>query len=274
MENEYRNLEINDLLEMWEWCSRRLHVKWTRRRKLRNGCFIGLAAALADESTASPFELVKTYKHLPSPFLDQRKLISFWEIRPMALLELSLGTFTKTSRLTRSLNRIRSSCQDNPTLDELAKKMRAREERYGSEWISEGHHPDREFLLLKKEMEPITEQIQEVIVNKPSIVEPLLLQVLAQGWQFGDVPLSAQVRRTPEKLLNRATRLKLWRVAQQVVSRKLNDEERLGALCDAFYRIVTPSMKAAICAQGYCVDNIVDDMLNFDMHKSRKEITG
>lgn len=36
---------------------------------------------------------------------------------------------------------------------------------------------------------------------------------------------------------------------------------------------ITPSVKAAIEAQGYTVDNVVDDMLNFDMRKTQAEIT-
>ena len=52
MKNETfdRNIDINDLLEIWQWCSRRLHVKWQRKRRLRNGCFIGITVALSDET--------------------------------------------------------------------------------------------------------------------------------------------------------------------------------------------------------------------------------
>ena len=81
------------------------------------------------------------------------------------------------------------------------------------------------------------------------------------------------MRKTPEKLLNRATRLKLWQAAQDILDRKLEHREKLEALCHALYRKITPSTRAAIEAQGYTVDNVVDDMLNFDMRKSRDEIT-
>jgi len=63
-------------------------------------------------------------------------------------------------------------------------------------------------------------------------------------------------------------------VAQEVLSQGLEEEQRLGALCDGLYRAITPSIKAAIESQGYTVDDVVDDVLNYDMRKSRKEITG
>ena len=44
-------------------------------------------------------------------------------------------------------------------------------------------------------------------------------------------------------------------------------------LCDVLYHKITPAIKTAIEAQGYTVVNVVDDMLNYDMHKSRVEIT-
>ena len=105
-------------------------------------------------------------------------------------------------------------------------------------------------------------------------VEILGREVLSQGpWQLGSLPGSSFVRKTPESLLNRATRLKLWLVTQDILSKNLKDEARLQALCNGFYRGITPSVASAIESQGYSVDNVVDDFLNYDMRKPRKEIT-
>jgi hypothetical protein len=275
MDNETydRNIDADDLLGIWEWCSRRLHVKWQRKRKLRNGCFIGMAVALSDETSIPPLKLLKEYKNLPKPLLDKEKVLTFWQVQPVSLLELGLGSYTKTSPLTKPLNRLRSAHQDCPTLDELAKKMRSREKRFGDDWYAEGHHPDREFRLLKKEMRPLREQLRDFFAKEHAIVERLAVEVLAKGWQFGDVPASSQVRKTPDKLLNRATRLKLWQAAQEIISRNLDEEEELAALWDTLNRKITPSIKACIKSQDYQVHEVVYDFLSFDMHKSREEIT-
>ena len=274
-ERYYRNVEVDDLLETWEWCSRRRHTKWLRKRKLRNGCYIGLACALSDgkEDSITPSELLKNYKSLPRPLLDRDQVISFWEARPVSLLELCLGAYTKASPLTKPLNRLRSACQDNPTLDELSKKMRGREERFGDDWWTEGHHPESEVRLLKKEMKPLCDKLRNLMAGDPEAVSKLALEVLAKGWQFGDIPASSRVRKTPEKLLNRATRLKLWQAGQDILSRDLDEEEMIRALWDVLHRKVTPAVKAAIEAQGHTVADVVGDLMSFDLQKSRNEIT-
>jgi hypothetical protein len=163
--------------------------------------------------------------------------------------------------------------RDNPPLDDLVKKMRGRQKRFGSEWFTEGHHPSDEVRCLKKEMRPFRKQIEDFILRKRPAIELLVEEVLTKGWQLRELPASWFVRKTPEKFLNRSIRLKLWQAAQAVLERDLPDEEALAALCQALRCKITPSVKAAIEAQGYTVDNVIDDMLNFDMGKSRDEIT-
>jgi hypothetical protein len=274
-ERYYRNLEVDDLLETWEWCSRHRHTKWLRKRKLRNGCFIGLAYALSDgeKDSITPSQLLKNYRSLSRPILDRDGVVTFWEARPMSLLELSLGSYTKASPLTKSLNRLRLAHQDNPTLDELAKKMRGREERFGDDWFTDGHHPQREVRLLKKEMQPLCNQLRDLMADENEVVSKLALEVLAKGWQFGEIPVSSRVRKTPEKVLNRATRLKLWQAGQEILSRNLDEEEMIRALWDGLHRKVTPAVKAAIEAQGHTVADVVGDLMSFDLQKSCAEIT-
>jgi hypothetical protein len=278
MEEHYRNQEISNLLNIWEWCSRTLHVKWKRKRKLRNSCLMGIAYAVNEGMFArdiSGFTLPQVYKTLPVPLLNEATVLEFWDGHPTALLEMSLGTFTKGPSLAAQLDRLRLTRQDNPALDKIVKKMRSRQERFGSDWLFQGHHPESEFARLQKEMAPLCIEIRDLIVKKHATVEALAQEVLAQGpWQRGKLPASLFVRKTPESLLNRATRLKLWQAAQEVLSQDLAEEEQLEALCDVLYRKITPSVKAAIEAQGYSVDFVVDDVLNFDMYKSRDEITG
>jgi hypothetical protein len=152
--------------------------------------------------------------------------------------------------------------------------MRGREERFGWDWSVEGHHPENEYVQLKREMAPLCAALKKVIVADCAAIEALGREVLSLGpWQLGSLPASSFVRKTPESLLNRATRLKLWQVAQEILSQGLEEEERLEALCDELYRAITPSVKAAIESQGYSVDDVVDDVLNYDMRKSRTEIT-
>ena len=278
MEEEGRNQEIRNLLDIWQWCSRTLHVQWNRKRKYRNGCLFGLARAVEESrlgAKVSPYDLPLVYESLPSPLFDDAGLLAFWEDYSTYLLEICLGCFTKASPLADRLNRLRLAKQDNPILDKLFKKMDSREKRYGIDWMMEGHHPQNEFVQLEKEMAPLCAAIKELILGEYARVEALGREVLAQGpWQLGSLPALSFVRKTPESLLNRANRLKLWLVAQEVLSQRLDDREKLQALCNGFYDAITPSVKAAVESQGYSVDDVVDDFLNYDMRKSRKEITG
>jgi hypothetical protein len=275
MDNERydRNVEVDQLLEIWEWCSRRLHARWQRRRRLRNPCFIALAVALSDDVRLPPMQLLRKYISLPRPLLDAEKVRTFWEVQPDALLNLGVGLFTKGSPLTEALGRLRTVHQHNPVLDELAKKMRCREKQFGSEWYEEGHHPTSQVRSLKREMKPLLKALQNAFTQDPAAVEKLALEILPKGWQFGELPASCLVRKTPEKLLNRANRLKLWQAAQAVLAQDLPEEKMLSLLCDSLYRKITQSVKAAIEAQGYSADDVVDDVLTFDMRKSRDEIT-
>ena len=275
MDESCRNQEIAELLDIWEWCSIVLHVKWERKRKNRNSFLMGLANAATEPECISPFKFSKIYKKLPQPLLTRKKVLKFWEVQPVPLLELCLGSFTKSSPLRAGLDRIRLAEQHNPALNEIAKKMRAREKRFGSEWYFQGHHPENEFVALKKGIASLCSKIRSFIARKHITVERLAQEVLAQGpWRFGELPATSFVRKTPETLLNRANRLKLWQGAQEVLSRDLDEEESLEALCAALDRKITPSVKSVIEAQGYSIDQVIDDVLNFDMHKSREEITG
>jgi hypothetical protein len=86
--------------------------------------------------------------------------------------------------------------------------MRHREKHFGDDWYTEGHHPERELRLLKKEMWPLCELLRDFLVKEFATIEKLAQEVLARGWQFGEIPVSWLARKTPETLLNRATRLK------------------------------------------------------------------
>jgi hypothetical protein len=272
----HRNVEVDEILEIWDWCSRRRHVKWQRKPKLRNGCYIGLACALSDSEGRSitPVKLLKTYRTLPQPLLRKDQVEVFWQTRPLDLLELCLGSYsTRASPLLRPLNRVRSTYQNNATLDELAKKMRCRQERFRGEWFTEGHHPDREVRSLKKEIAPLCDELAFHITSEAPTVSRLSLDVLAKGWQFGEIPACSRVRTTPEKLLNKTSRLKLWQAAQQILSRDLEEEDMLKALWDLLHRKIDPALKAAIEAQGYSLDDVVGDLISFDLYKTRDEIT-
>jgi hypothetical protein len=276
--DEYdRNSEIRELLDIWEWCSRALHVKWKRTDKHRNTCLIGLALAVSESRSGTEIpvlDLPLVYRNLPSPLFDEEGLLAFWNACPTSVLEMVLGCFTEGSPLAERLNRLRLRHQNNITLDKLFKKMTSREERYGEEWPTEGHHPENDFVHLKNEMAPLCNAVKRLILHEHAAIETLAREILAQGpWQMGSLPADSFARKTPESLLNRAVRLKLWRVAQEIRSENLDKRERLEALCNGLYRAITPSVKAAIESQGYTVDMVVDDFLNFDMRKPRREIT-
>lgn len=234
---------------------------------------MALAFAISEPNLISPFQLAKTYKTLPRPLLSKDKVLTFWNVQPVPLLELSLGSFTKDSPLKPGLERIRLGKMDNNELDKLAKKMRARERRFGTDWYFEGHHPEDDFLALTEKMAQLCTKIRGYLAKEHAVVDHLALEVLGQGgWQFGELPAASFVRKTPESLLNRANRLKLWEAAQEVLAQDLKDEERLEMLCCALTRKIPPSVRTAIVAQGYTIDQVIDDMLNFDMYKSRGEI--
>jgi hypothetical protein len=158
-------------------------------------------------------------------------------------------------------------------LDELAKKMRSREKRFRGDWEWEGHHPEAEFALLRKEMAPIFAAISDVLLKSPVAIDQLAREVLAQGpWTAGELPASARVRQTPEGLLNRTTRVKLWQAARDVRILPLSERETLERMYDALRAKISPAVRSAIEAQGYSVDQVVDDVVNFDMYKNREDI--
>jgi hypothetical protein len=274
MDEALRNHEIRSFLDIWEWCSRTLHVKWRRKRMHRNSCLMGMAFALSKDAFVSPINLPSTYKNRPAPLFDKEALLQFWAVQPMTLLDLCLGVFTKDSPLKERLNQIRLKHQTNPRLDDVAKKMRARERRFQGEWHSEGHHPETEFSILEEGMNPILAEIGALIIKEPATVDKLAREVLAQGpWKPGDLSAYSLVRKTPENLLNRTTRLSLWRAAQEVRYLPFNEEETLQMLYEVLRKKITPAIKSAIEAEGYSVDQVVDDVMTFDMHKNREDIT-
>jgi hypothetical protein len=122
-------------------------------------------------------------------------------------------------------------------------------------------------------MKPLYACLEETLTYESVAVSKLALEVLAKGWQFGEIPASCRVRKTPEKLLNRANRLKLWQAARSVLAGDLEEEEMLGALCNTLHRKITSATKIAIEAQGYAVADVVGDFISFDVNKTRDEIT-
>lgn len=274
MDETQRTEEITGLIEIWEWCSCKLHTKWQRKRKNRNAVLMALAYAISGPNFVSPFRLTRIYKQLPTPLLDRKRVRKIWEAQPVPLLELGLGSFTKESPLRTKLDEIRATEESNRNLDGLTKKMRAREKRFGLNWYGEGHHPEAEFRALEEGMASLLDKLKGLFLKEHRIVERLALEVLAQGpWRFGELRASTLVRKTPESLLNRTTRLKLWEAAQAILAREMDDHEMLGALGSELPRKLSSALKASLKAQGYTVDQVIDDMINFDMHKSRTEIT-
>ena len=157
----------------------------------------------------------------------------------------------------------------------LAKKMRAREKGFGLEWHSQGHHPEKEFEELEAGMSGLNDALNNLFLKEPSAIESLSQEILAQGpWRFGELPASSLVRKTPESLLNRTNRLKLWRAAREILTQDLEDEATLEAMSDVMTRELTPSIRTSIKAQGYTPDQVIDDVINFDVHKTREEIAG
>lgn len=273
MDERYeRNVEIDDLLQIWEWCSRLLHIRWRRKPKLRNPCYIALAVALSEEREVRPMQLLKTFRTFPAPLLGPEEVETFWETRPAALLELCVGAYTKSAPLTKALNELRISFRDNSSLDEVAKKMRCRQKRFGDDWWTDGHHPEREYRLLVKEIKPLCEAIRTFMITEHAVVSEMALEVLALGWQKGEVPVLCLIRKTPEKLLNKATRLKLWRTGRDVLNHDLPDDELLTALQDALFRKLSSSIIASVEAQGYKVDDLICDIIAYDLIRNRDQL--
>jgi hypothetical protein len=236
---------------------------------------MGMAFALSGKTFISPMKLPTTSKTLPVPLLDKTALLRFWKAQPVTLLDLCLGVFTKDSALKDRLDQIRLKHLNNPRLDEVARKMRARENRFQGDWPSDGHHPLAEASILEGGTAPILADLEAVIIREAVAIDKLAREVLAQGpWTFGELPETALVRKTPENLLNRTTRLRLWRAAQDVRIQPLDEEAALEALSNVLHEKITPAIKAAIESGGYSIEQVVDDMLNFDMHKSREDIAG
>jgi len=274
MDDCHQNQEIAELLALWEWCSAKLHTKWSRRRKSRNSFLLALAYVVSQPNPISPFELVKVYQRLPRPLLDRKRVATFWNVQPIPLLEACLGTFSAEAPLKSGLNDVRSRFLANSALDKIAKTMRAREKRFGPDWPTDGHHPEQEFVSLRKETTALRSALRSYLVKNHRAIDKLALEILSHGgWQLGELPASCRVRRTPPNLLNEVTRLKLWDAAHDILERYAGDRDAaLEKLCSTLYRNITPSIRSSIESQGYSVDHIIDDILNFDLSVSRGEI--
>ena len=274
MDDCHRNQEIAELLTLWEWCSAKLQVKWRRRQKGRNNFLMALAYVVSQPNPISPFEFVKVYQRLPRPLLDQKKVRAFWDVQPNPLLEACLGSFGVETSLKAGLDDIRSRFLVNPTLDKIAKTMRAREKRFGPDWLIQGHHPEQEFVALKKKTTALRSALRIYFVKNHRVIDKLALGILSHGgWQFGELPASSRVRQTPATLLNEVTRLKLWDTAHEILEQYAGDRDAaLEKLCSTLYRKITPSIRSSIESQGYSVDHVIDDLLNFDVSVSRGEI--
>ena len=274
-----RNEEIRQLLELWMWCSRSLHVKWERIHKHRNTCLMGLHFAVNESRSGKTIgfsKLCRAYQSLPVPMFNEEGLTDLCEIIPTVALHIATGCFTKGSPLTEQLDELRQKHGANRSLDALFKKMSSREERFGPNWDEDGHHPESEFAQLEKEIAPLCDDFKRLILREIKTMDMLARKIFADGgWQMPkEIPATWRVRKTPESLLNRATRLKLWQVAHEISLQNLDQKAELEALIDGFYRAITPAVKAVIEAEGYTVDDVVNDFLNRDRHKSREEITG
>ena len=58
---------------------------------------MALAYAISEPNFISPFKLTRIYKSLPIPLLDEDRVQTFWNVQPVPLLELCLGSFTNKS---------------------------------------------------------------------------------------------------------------------------------------------------------------------------------
>jgi hypothetical protein len=124
-----------------------------------------------------------------------RLVLSFWEVQPVPLLELCLGSFSKESPLQSALEKIRVAEQDNGSLDKVAKKMRAREKRFGCDWYFQGHHPQEDYAALEQGTAPLRAKLRALISKSHASINELANEVLSQGgWQFGQ-PLDLRHQR-------------------------------------------------------------------------------
>ena len=152
--------------------------------------------------------------------------------------------------------------------------MRAREKSFGPDWPIQGHHPEQEFVALKKETTAVRSALRAYLIKNHRIIDKLALEILSHGgWQFGELPAFSRVRRTPPSVLNEVTRLKLWDATHDILEQYAGDRDAaLEKLCSTLYRKITPSIRSSIESQGYSVDHVIDDILNFDVSVSRGEI--
>jgi hypothetical protein len=235
---------------------------------------MALGYVVSQPEPLSPFEFVKVYQGLPRPLLDQKRVRAFWEVQPIPLLEACLGSFSAEAPMKAGLDDLRSRFPANPTLDQIVKTMRAREKRFGPDWQTQGHPPEKQLVELRKGTAPLRSALRAYLVKNHRVIDRLALEILSHGgWQFGELPSSSLVRRTPATLLNRSTRLRLWDAAHEILDQYPGDREAaLEKLCSTLYCKITPSIRSTIESQGYSVDHVIDDYLNFDISVSREEI--
>jgi len=262
---------------IWEWCSDKLHPIWVTRKKYRNDCLLGIAYGIerwTPQSGVSIFDLPQVFGAIDGPLFDADDLVAWWDCYPACLLEMCQGIFTKGACLSTQLETVRKEEGVNPTLDEIAEKMHEKESQRRDAWDSKGIHPTSDIHLFQRNMTVLKKRLETLIVDEHRVVEALAREILELGCQADQLPALASIRRTPENLVDKVNRFKLWLAAQEAIDHGLNEAALMQILSGHFDRIMTPAFREKIELQGYTIKDVFDDFLNFDVHKNRDEITG
>ena len=273
-----RNTHILNSRHLWQWGSRSLHPRWERIPKYRGTCLMAIAFAVDQgealiEAKTHLFHIPEVYGAMSGPLVDNDGLSAWWDSYPHELLQLALGLLTQGHSLAEPLEKIRRKHGINKKLDSLAKRMQRREEAYGDDWTAEGYHPEAETAAFDELAAPFFDDTANLLLENLDRINDLAAELLRQGpWSFQQPPLWWFVRKTPEKLLNKIHRLTLWKAAQKVLFLDLEHNDKLRKLCEEVHGAVTPSIRSEVESQRYEIEDVVRDMLNFDMHKTREAL--
>ena len=272
-----RNRLFAETRSVWEWCSVALRYDWASRPKHRNDCLLGIAYGVDrwhSRSGVSMFDIPDTYGKIEGLLFDSTSLSVWWRYQPASLLEMALGCFTTGPSLKESMEAIRAKWEIDPILDAISKITRMRERECGDDWLHKVYHPAANLTRFEDHIAGLRGDLEALFLENGALLDALARNVLAQGWQHGHLPASCMVRKTPDGLINKTTRFKLWLFTQEALDQGMEGEVLARHVAGRFDRLLPAHRREEIERAGYTLQDVFDDFLRWDIHKSRQEILG
>lgn len=272
-----RNRLFAETRSVWEWCSAALRSGWLSHARHRNDCLLGIAYGVDRwhaRAGISMYDIPDIYGKIEGLLLDRTGLSVWWRYQPASLLEMALGSFTPGLSLAEEMETIRAKWEIDPVLDAIAKITLQREKACGEDWRHKAYHPVANLTRFERHIEGLRNELEALFLKNEALLNTMARNILAQGWEKGYLPAACTVRKTPEGLINKAARFKLWLFTQEALDQGMEGELLARHVASRFDRLLSPHVREEMQRAGHTIEDVFDDFLRWDIHKSRQEILG